>query len=152
MSRCSCNFYQIHKTNYNIFLCLGDTPYGTIVPRSTAIYEGSRISIRCYSAGPMQWFFNELAILSDNRRKILNHVIRINDAISSHTGRYTCKGLKPKQNSTELLQFFVGEDFFVGGMLENMLKIHLLLYVCACIMTVLCITLQLGMIPRYFQK
>ena len=66
----------------------------------------------------MQWFFNGDVILSDYRRKILNHVIRIHDAISSHTGSYMCEGLKPTLYSTELLQFFVATDFFVGGVLE----------------------------------
>ena len=117
------------------------------MPESTAMYEGSRVSIRCYSAGPMQWFFNGLMPVSDNRRKILYNVIRIHDAISSHTGGYACKGFKPKPNSNELLTFYVTNDFLVGGVLKCMLKVHLLLYVYACIITVLCNTLQLGMIP-----
>ena len=88
------------------------------------MYEGSRISIKCFSTEPVEWYYNGQLLTSNYRRKILNMVLWIHDLISNDTGLYLCKGIKPDAKSTQFVPFCASSGLQVGGMLNYMLKVN----------------------------
>ena len=84
------------------------------------MYEGSRISIKCFSTEPALWYYNGQILAGNYRRKISNMVVWIHDTISNDTGLYFCKGIKP--NSYTNLTFCAEASLLVGGTLNYMLK------------------------------
>ena len=82
------------------------------------MYEGSWISIECYSAGPVQWLFKRRMLISNYPQKKLNNVLRIRNTRSSDMGIYTCIGMKPTPDTTQLLKFNATSLLSVGGLLK----------------------------------
>ena len=83
------------------------------------MYEGSRISIKCFSTEPVLWYYNGQILTGNYRRKILNMVLWIHDTISNDTGLYFCKGIKPN-----FVTFCAQSRVLVGGTLNYMLKVN----------------------------
>ena len=82
------------------------------------MYEGSSISIECYSARPVQWLYKRRMLISDYQKKLLKNVLRIHNTRTSDMGIYTCIGMKRTPDTKKLLKFNATSLLSVGGLLK----------------------------------